>query len=186
MAHVPVLEGQRLRLRPLRESDKAERLALGRDAEYVRFNGGDPARAGEFTADDAERWFASFAGSLRWGIEHDGRLIGEARLDQPDAIERSARFAIGLYTSTHWGQGLGTEATRLVLRHAFESMQLRRVELRVLAFNERAIRCYEKCGFVRGGYERTEVLVAGEWHRDVRMAVTDEIYRLASRKWVGA
>jgi RimJ/RimL family protein N-acetyltransferase len=183
MHEVPVLAGSRVVLRPLRPEDKTARLALGRDPEFVRLNGGDPSALRAFTAEDADRWLAAFPESLRWAVELDGRLIGEVRLDAVDREAGVARFAIGIFRGDEWGKGYGTEATRLVLRHAFESLGLRRVELRVLASNERAIRSYEKCGFVRGGYERQQVLIAGEWHRDLRMAITDEIYRLASPRW---
>jgi RimJ/RimL family protein N-acetyltransferase len=67
------------------------------------------------------------------------------------------------------GKGLGTEATRLVLRHAFNDLGLHRVGLRVLAYNHRAIRSYEKCGFVIEGREREAALVDGAWHDDVLM-----------------
>jgi len=52
------------------------------------------------------------------------------------------------------GQGLGTEVTRVVLDFAFGPLALHRVGLRVLAYNRRAIGCYEKCGFQEEGRER--------------------------------
>jgi RimJ/RimL family protein N-acetyltransferase len=52
------------------------------------------------------------------------------------------------------GRGLGTEATALVLRHAFTALRLHRVELSVYAFNPRAKRAYEKAGFRTEGVLR--------------------------------
>jgi len=46
-----------------------------------------------------------------------------------------------------WNKGLGIEATRLVLAYAFGLRDIARVELRVLAYNTRAIKSYEKVGF---------------------------------------
>lgn len=89
----------------------------------------------------------------QWVIEFAGRCIGEARLTV-DAKNRRARYAIGIFDTTKLGMGLGTEATRMVLRYAFEVLKLHRVDLRVLEYNRRAIRCYEKCGFVKEGVER--------------------------------
>jgi RimJ/RimL family protein N-acetyltransferase len=165
---VPVLEGERVRLRPLRDSDRAERVALGRDAEFVRLNGGVPANAERpFTEADGARWYAARPESLRWAMEFEGELIGEARLDRFDEELSEAWFAIGIYNRRWWDSGLGSEATGLVLGHAFGERDIREVRLRVLSFNERAIAVYRKLGFVE--FAREPVEIAGEQHEDVLM-----------------
>jgi RimJ/RimL family protein N-acetyltransferase len=45
-----------------------------------------------------------------------------------------------------------------------------------LSFNERPIRCYERCGFVREGTEREGSLIGGEWCSDVLMSVLEREY----------
>lgn len=50
------------------------------------------------------------------------------------------------------GRGLGPRAIRALLGHLFNHLGLRKVWLRVMPDNERAIRCYEKCGFRPAGY----------------------------------
>lgn len=165
---VPVLEGERVRLRPLRDSDRGERVALGRDAEFVRLNGGVPADAERpFTEADGERWFAGFPESLRWAMEFEGGLIGEARLDRLDEELGTAWFAVGIYNRRWWDEGLGLEATRLVLDHAFEVLGLVEVRLRVLAFNDRAIAVYRKLGFVE--FAREPVDIDGKQYEDILM-----------------
>ena len=77
---------------------------------------------------------------------------------------------------------MGTEASRLVLAYAFEVLLLHRVELRVLAFNERAIACYERCGFRREGVEREGAWIGGEWQSDVIMSILEQEYRAAFAK----
>ncbi|MCI2424239.1 GNAT family N-acetyltransferase [Saccharopolyspora sp. K220] len=74
------------------------------------------------------------------------------------------------------GRGLGSEATQLVLEYAFTELGLHRVDLRVLAFNERAIACYTTCGFVIEGRERETALIDGRWHDDVMMSILDHEY----------
>ena len=66
-----------------------------------------------------------------------------------------------------------------MLRYAFEELGMHRVDLRVLAFNERAIACYEKCGFVREGVEREGSRIGGERQSDVLMSVLEQEYRRA-------
>ena len=67
--------------------------------------------------------------------------------------------------------GLGRQAVRLVLAHAFGPLGLHRVGLRVIAFNTRAIRCYRACGFIEEGREREAAQVGGAWHDDIIMGV---------------
>jgi [ribosomal protein S5]-alanine N-acetyltransferase len=69
------------------------------------------------------------------------------------------------------GRGGGREATRLVLAYAFGTLQLHRVEVRVLDFNTRAIRMYERCGFSREGVEREGALIGRRWENDVRLSI---------------
>jgi RimJ/RimL family protein N-acetyltransferase len=140
--------------------------------------GGNPRDCPPLTQSEVEQWYTRLCQEpLQWVIEHDGRCIGEARLHSLDQNNRSARYAIGIFDPVHWSRGLGTEATRLVLQFAFEELKLHRVDLRVLAFNKRAIACYEKCGFVREGVVREGVLIDGDWQSDVLMSILEQEYR---------
>lgn len=181
---VPTLTGRQVLLRSPRPSDRQDRLAVGRNAEFVRMVGGDARDLRPFTAKDADSWFHRlFAEPLTWVIEVDGRCIGEARLHHLDRENSRARYAIGIFDPAAWGKGFGTEATRLVLGHAFDVLGLHRVDLRVLDFNRRAIAAYEKCGFVREGVERDGAFIAGEWQTDVIMSILEPEYRRAAPEW---
>jgi RimJ/RimL family protein N-acetyltransferase len=94
-------------------------------------------------------------------MEHDyawiievGSLIGHVRLARVDLRDRRASLAIGIEDFTCLGKGIGTEAIRLVQQYAFGELGLRRLSVRVVEYNHRAIRSYEKCGFVFEGRER--------------------------------
>jgi [ribosomal protein S5]-alanine N-acetyltransferase len=178
----PRLQGERLLLRPLQGTDLQQRLALGRDPEFHRLAGGDPARASlPLTLAYVERWYTRHVRErLFWVIEEQGRMIGTAWLHGIDARHRRARYAIGIFAPEHRGLGHGREATHLVLGYAFATLGLHRVELRVLAFNTGAIAMYERCGFVREGVERESVHLGGTWQSEVLMAVLEDEYR-ASR-----
>jgi RimJ/RimL family protein N-acetyltransferase len=169
---IPQIEGDRVRLRPFRQSDVAERLALGRSPEIVRSFGGDPEGLPPFEEEEARAWVErNLAHPLCWAVEVEGRLLGEARLDGLDRQDSRARLAIGLYDVSQLGKGLGREAIRLVLSHAFGMLRLHRVDLRVLAYNERAIRCYRACGFIEEGRERESARVGKAWYDDIIMGV---------------
>ena len=175
---VPELRGTRLRLRPFHPSDVAGRLALGRSPEIVRSFGGDPDGLPPYGEDEASKWVErNLRHPLAWAVEVNGGLLGEARLDSLEPHDRRARLAIGLYDPAQLGLGFGREAIDLVLSYAFGTLALHRIDLRVLAFNERAIRCYRACGFVEEGRERQSARIGDQWHDDIIMGLLVDEYR---------
>ena len=174
----PTLHGEYVTLRSPRPSDQADRLQIGYVPEYAHLCGGEPAPGHAYTEDDAAAWYERLAAEPHgWAIVAEARCIGLARLHSLDETHRRARYAIGIFDPAAWGQGCGTEATRLVLRYAFETLGLHRVDLRVIAYNERAIACYTKCGFRREGVEREGAWIGGQWHSDVMMSILEHEYR---------
>jgi RimJ/RimL family protein N-acetyltransferase len=82
---------------------------------------------------------------------------------------RRAQLAIMIGEKEFWGRGYGQEAVTLLLDYGFNILNLNSVELGVYAFNERAIRCYERIGFRRIGVQRESRIVAGGKHDTVLM-----------------
>jgi RimJ/RimL family protein N-acetyltransferase len=179
---VKILHGTTLLLRGPHARDVAERLALGHTAEIIHMFGGDPAAIGPMTLQDSQNFIDRLAShDHAWVIEHEGRFLGEIRLDALDMHDRRARLAIGLYDERRLGKGLGQEAVRLVLRYAFAELGLHRVGLRVVAYNLRAIRCYTACGFTEEGREREAALVAGQRYDDIMMGILAREFRAADQ-----
>jgi RimJ/RimL family protein N-acetyltransferase len=174
--NAPTITGQRVTLRTVRPEDEATRMRLGWHAAIER-NYGHVSETRAMTPEEAHHWFlrqqelAADSSRISWVVEASGSLVGVAFLHSLDEGDSKARFAIGLFSPTDTGQGYGTEATRLVLSHAFESMGLHRVDLRVLAFNEGAIASYRKCGFVEEGRERQSCRFDGQWYDDIIMGI---------------
>jgi [ribosomal protein S5]-alanine N-acetyltransferase len=159
-------------------SDVQDRLAVGVNAELSRLYGVDPSRQGIGQVSDAERQVDRIAAEPHaWMLEANGLCIGQARLHSLDTEVRRARYAVGIFNPAYWGRGYGSESTQLVLAYAFGPLKLHRVDLRTLTYNTRAIRCFEKCGFVREGIERETIFLEGEWHSDVIMSILDHEYR---------
>lgn len=174
-----VLDGLRVRLRPPGPNDAKARLALGHDPEIVRMFGGDTGHPlPPLTAPEVASWLDGLhTHPHAWIIEHEGRLLREVRLDGLNKHDRRARLAIGFYDPAKLGIGLGRETVSLILAHAFGRLELHRVDLRVLAYNMRAIRCYQSCGFVVEGREREAALVDGVRHDDVMMGILAPEFR---------
>ena len=81
----------------------------------------------------------------------DDRLIGEIGLDGIKWNHGYSYVGISIGEREMWGKGYGTDAMRIILRFAFSELNLHRVSLDVFDYNPRAIRSYEKVGFVREG-----------------------------------
>ena len=177
---VPVLTSLPVILRPPRNGDAEDRFRIGLVPEFILMCGGDPKPAATYTEADARTWYEHrMADSCGWCIEVSGRCIGHARLHSLDTENRRARYAIGIFDPSAWGLGYGTLATRLVIGYAFEVLHLHRVDLRVLAYNARAIACYRRCGFIQEGIERDAALIGGHWYDDVIMSMLEAEYRAA-------
>jgi RimJ/RimL family protein N-acetyltransferase len=99
------------------------------------------------------------------------RLVGLTTFSSLDADNGSVLYHIAIGERDAWGRGLGTEATRLMLGHAFEHLSLHRVSLTVFSFNTRAIRAYEKAGFRIEGRARGAILRDGRRWDEIQMGV---------------
>ena len=103
-------------------------------------------------------------------------LIGMVSLIDIDYINRSAKFSIQLGDETNRGKGIGTFATMAMLKHAFENMNLYRIQLEVLASNIRAQHLYEKCGFVKEGCLRNSAYKNGKYEDMFVYSILHEEY----------
>jgi len=122
-----------------------------------------------------EKFDASFSELLNkehhWYVFKGLEVIGVAFLHSIDAQDKRARFALGIYDKKNWNNGYGKELTQAILKYAFDQLKLHKVDLRVLAYNKRAIACYEKCGFVQEGVLRENAFINNEWHDDIIMSI---------------
>jgi [ribosomal protein S5]-alanine N-acetyltransferase len=101
-------------------------------------------------------------------------LIGMTGLHHIEARNRHASFGISIGEKQHWGKGYGTEATGLVIRHAFQTLNLNRLWLHVYEYNTRAIRVYEKLGFRMEGRLRQDTFREGRYWDTLVMGVLRE------------
>ena len=110
-------------------------------------------------------------------IRDTDRLIGTCAFSQLDAENGSALFHITIGEANAWGKGFGTEATQLMLDHAFGTLGLHRIALFVFEFNVRAVRAYQRCGFVVEGRARESIWRDGRWWDELAMSVLESDWR---------
>jgi len=160
----PYLSGERVVLLPP-EPEHAGILArwLNDPAVWVPFGMDTPA-----SVEGERQWISSLPSredeiNLLVVEKISERPIGLAGLRNIDGFNRTARLGVLVGEETDRGSGYGSEAVKLLLRHAFDYLGLRRVNLSVLEKNEPALHLYRKLGFVQEGRERRAQLRGGEY-----------------------
>jgi len=169
-----LLHGRLVRLAaPDPERDSAEMAGWSRDSEMLRLMDDDPARPWS-PSRLQERMSEEPKLDHFWFMVRrldDDRLIGEAGLGGISWLHGEAWLYISLGDRACWGKGYGTDAVRVLLRYAFEELNLARVSLGVYDYNPRAVRVYEKVGFVHEGRLRESVQRDGKHHDEIVMGV---------------
>lgn len=103
-----------------------------------------------------------------------GRPVGSVYLRDIDRTHNKAEYGIFIGEEDALGKSYGTQAALMMIKYAFEEEGLHKLMLRVLAENDRAVRSYEKAGFVREAYLRDEVFLDGRYRDVIYMAVLCE------------
>ena len=124
---------------------------------------------------EEENWWEGFVarkGDHIFAIEAgDGTYIGNIGLHDVERESRRAMLGIIIGEKAYWGQGYGSDAIRTLLGWAFGYLNLNRVYLTTYAYNERAIRCYLKCGFRHEGTMRQARYVDGQYYDELMMGI---------------
>ena len=107
-------------------------------------------------SDPTQVWFAI----RRAG---QGAIIGFAILRNIAPVHRSAELGIRIGEDADRGRSMGTQAGRQVLEFCWQVLNLNRVQVSVLAGNERALRLYAALGFAPEGQLRQAQFIDGQW-----------------------
>lgn len=177
-----LFRGRLVRLVAPSEGDAAILARWTEDAEYLRAVDSDYARpvsAEEF----AFRLSPDQANPNRLEFHlrtlHKDRLLGFVALHSIEWNNGAAQLAIGIGESGYRGKGYGTDALQVILRYAFQELNLYRLGLDVIASNTRAVHTYDRLGFQPEGRMRGAVLRDGQRTDRVYMGILrDEWLRL--------
>lgn len=127
-----------------------------------------------------EKWFYSYlsnrSNNIRLAIceSVSNKLLGVVYLLHIDWLNRSGEYGIQIGDTASQGIGVGFQATVKILEHAFNDLNLHRVQMKVLDNNERAIRLYKKVGFIEEGKLRKAIFKNGQYMDLICMAILKE------------
>lgn len=103
-------------------------------------------------------------------LEED-KLIGTISLEHINLINRDAILGIFIGDGNYRNQGYGTEAIKLILDYGFNYLNLHSIKLDVMDFNQRAQKCYQKCGFKECGRRRECKYINGKYYDSITMDI---------------
>jgi RimJ/RimL family protein N-acetyltransferase len=166
-----MIRGHKTCLRALEKDDLPRFVRWINDPETRRFM----TMRYPVSMTEEEDWWKGFLtrkNDYIFAIEaSDGTHIGNIGLHGIQSENRRAALGIIIGDKAYWGQGYGADAIRALLGWAFGYMNLHRVSLTVYAYNERAIHCYEKCGFRHEGIMRQARFIDGQYYDELMMGI---------------
>ncbi|HXA29373.1 MAG TPA: GNAT family protein [Candidatus Angelobacter sp.] len=165
-----VLDGERVRLQPVRPSDAAELTVVFSDPTVSRWWGDPAERVDEaLHPDQGESSFLIVA-----GVDVAGFI---QCYEEPAPMYRHATIDIAV--RAEWqGQGVGPEAIRVLARHLFTARGHHRLTIDPAVANVRAVAAYKRVGFVPVGVmRRYERGGDGAWHDGLLMDLLTEELR---------
>jgi len=170
-----MIYGKRIRLRGVERTDVPKSFEWINDPEV---NEGLAIYL-PMSMHDEEQWFERITQreqeekpmAIEMRAGEGWKLIGNCSVFNIEWVSRSAELGIAIGDKTVWNKGYGTETMQLLLQHGFETLNLNRIYLRVYSTNPRAIRAYEKAGFVLEGTLREAVYKHGSYADVLIMSV---------------
>ena len=173
-----IIYGERVRLRSAEKSDLEKFLVWINDPEVTE----GLTFFLPMSSEDEDKWFETVMQRpqeekplvIDRKNGDDWQLIGNSGFFGFDWVARSAEVGIMIGEKSIWDKGYGTEVMTLLLRHGFATLNLNRIYLRVYSENKRAIRTYEKAGFVHEGRMRQGVYKHGKYCDVLFMSVLRE------------
>lgn len=169
---VTYYEGERIYLRPLELADEPRfRVWVNDPANWSTLGKAFPTnerREREFLEKLYETNDQCLLGVV---VREADRLIGSVSLRDMHPVNRCGTFGLLVGDLEQQGKGYGSEATRLMVRMGFEEFNLNRIQLSVMAHHERAVRLYERAGFVLEGRSREAYFRQGRYVDALRYAI---------------
>lgn len=170
-----MLYSQRIRLRSVERADLPRMVGWMNDPEIRQFIQMASPLSLAMEEKSFEGMIARPPAEQLLVIERKGEAgyepIGSTGFHQVNWRDRSAEVGIVVGEKALWNQHYGGDAMRLMLRHGFQDLNLNRISLDVYVSNPRAVRSYERVGFVVEGRKRQAVFRAGSYQDVLIMAV---------------
>lgn len=181
MLKTDLFNGNLVKLTGAREEDVDIMVQWAEDSEYLRNLDTDialiPSRARLETEGKSKQNSAYF----RLRTIKEDKLIGFVVIHSIEWNNRAGLLAIGIGEPDFRDKGYGSDALMLILQFAFHELNLNRVGLDVIGYNDRAIHAYKKAGFIEEGRMRAAVYRDGEYTDRIIMGILRSDWEAANK-----
>jgi RimJ/RimL family protein N-acetyltransferase len=169
--------GQNVRLRAYSREDIPIRLSYINDDEIANFL--TDVIPYPILLHEEEKWFESISSQsdqYKFAIEtiEGNQFIGGCSINGVDWKNSVATVGIFIGNKDYWGNGYGNDAMNVLISFIFSQMNINKIKLITYSFNKRAIKSFEKCGFVIEGILRREVFKDGCYYDKINMGMLRE------------
>jgi RimJ/RimL family protein N-acetyltransferase len=169
--------GKRVSIRPLRSSDAPALYENVKDREIVTWTVSIPH---PYPKDGALKFIRKTRYNIRKRksytfaivLKETGTVIGVVELMTFDWENKNAEIGYWL-GKKRWGEGLMTEAVRLILNFGFGKLRLHRIYAKLFEENTGSATVLEKCGFTLEGRMREARYRYGKWHDALRYGILE-------------
>ncbi len=159
-------------LRPFEKKDIEQCVNWGSDQDMRSMMRPSNPRPRSREVDEA--WYTKLIndpGTRIFSIESDNGFIGVIYITRIDLRNRNALLSVMIGEKRDWDKGCGTQAIRQIKDIAFNELGLHKLFLYVASYNKRAIKVYEKSGFVVEGELKEHLVVDGNFEDWVVMSL---------------
>jgi len=178
-----ILDGDLVRLREYHKEDLPLAWKYVNDWEVRKFL--NPGISLPWKFEEEEKWYEELSSknekNYSFAIERksDNQYIGGCGINDLDW--KNSVATVGIFLGKAFlSHGYGTDAMRILVNFIFSEMNIHKILLRVFAFNERAIKSYQKVGFKIEGTLRSQIFREGKYHDEILMGVLEEEWRKKS------
>ncbi len=171
-----MLQGKRVVLRAIEPEDLPQYVRWFADTDMLKYFGFYyPMNLAQETD-----WYEGQnqdADRINFAVDHEDQHIGGCGFASLDRRNRNGEVGLFIGEKSLWGQGLGQDILTTLVEYGFDYLNLHRLFLRVFAENARAVRAYEKVGFLHEGRFRDAEWRHGRWHDMLFMSVLSHEWR---------
>ncbi|NQS89568.1 GNAT family N-acetyltransferase [Patescibacteria group bacterium] len=107
-------------------------------------------------------------------LKENNKHIGNIKLEPIDFNNKRATIGILIGNKDYWGKGIAAEATKLLVNYAFNSLDLKEVNLGVISENKAAIKVYKKVGFKIDRIEKKSTMYGNKYYDGIIMSINKD------------
>lgn len=172
------LQGNRIELRTIQRSDLQELSAIMGSREICELTG----QVYPDTEKEMEEFYerCQKTDSRIWFLIVDketNKIIGETGFLRIFMPWRTSDYTLVIWDKAFWGKGYGKEAAALMLDYGFNALNLNRLAIGVVGFNENGLKFWESIGFKEEGKQIDGYFCRGQYSDFIMMSLLHRDYQ---------